>query len=51
MNPSMIINDLDIIGVAASPDETNAPLIIDSDAMLTLAIAFQRLKPVTRWNL
>jgi hypothetical protein len=45
----MIINNFDILRSALSPDETDSPLIVDSDAMLTPPVAGQRLDPVT-WN-
>ena len=35
----MIINDFDIIAVIVNEMETYAPLIIDSDAILTLSIS------------
>jgi hypothetical protein len=42
----MVINDLDVVDISLSPGEANPPLLIDPDAMLSLAIAFQSLKPV-----
>jgi len=46
----MIINDFHIRGArrAIGPCETNAPLIVDPDAVLPLAIALQRFKSVAR---
>src|SRR5574341_1665686 len=46
--PSMIVNDLDVVRVPRSPDEADSPPVIDADAMLSLAGAFQRLEPVAR---
>ena len=43
--PSMIVDDLDIVSVALAPHETDSPLIVDPDAVLTvvkLGIAKQR---------
>ena len=46
----MVINDLNRLGITISPHETDAPLIIDPDTVLSLPRAFQRLKPVGWWN-
>jgi hypothetical protein len=46
----MIINDLDIERVSVLPLEADAPLLIDPDAVLTLAIAFQRFQLIRRRN-
>jgi len=37
----MIVNDLNFVGLAASPKEAYTPLIIDADAVLTLTVALQ----------
>ena len=42
----MVIDNLDRISIAASPSETDTPLIIDPDTVLSLSCSFQRLKPV-----
>ena len=44
----MIIDNLDVLRGALSPDETNSPLIIDSDALLPFPVAAQGLEPVSR---
>ena len=44
----MVINDLDILSTTAFESETDAPLIVDSDAVLPCPIACQKLQPVTR---
>ena len=36
---SMIINDLDLMGIRLLPDKANPPSIINSDAVLSLSIA------------
>ncbi|MNL88828.1 hypothetical protein D3C87_2187830 [compost metagenome] len=46
----VIITDLDLIGVAIPPNETNTPLIVDPDAVLSLAIALQGLQAIPRRN-
>jgi hypothetical protein len=42
----VIINDLDVEGVSLTPHKTNAPPVVNTDAVLTLTVAFQGLKPV-----
>jgi hypothetical protein len=44
----MIVHELDVIRVAASPNETNPPSIVDTNAMLTLTIAFQSFQAIAR---
>jgi hypothetical protein len=44
----MVIDDLDRFGGALSPDETNPLLIVDPDAVLPCAIAFERLEAIAR---
>ena len=45
---SMIIHNLHVVGVVVDPLETYPPLIIDADAVLSLAIAAQLFEPVGR---
>src|SRR5216684_9228357 len=47
-SPLVIIHDLDFIGVAVAPYKAKAPLVIDADAVLALAIALQSLQSVPR---
>ena len=35
---SMVVDDFDIIGIALPPDKAGAPLVIDTDAVLSLPI-------------
>ena len=44
----MIINDLDLEGVAIFPSKTDAPLVINANAVLAGAIALEFLQPVAR---
>ena len=44
----MVVNDFNPIGRAVSPSKTNAPLIVDSNAALAGAVAFEHFKPVAR---
>ena len=44
----MVIDDLDFVRVAAFPPKADAPLVVDANAVLTRAIAFQLFQPVAR---
>lgn len=44
----MVIDDLNVIGIAAFPDEADAPLLVDPDAVLSFAVMMQRLQVVGR---
>ena len=44
----MIVNDLYFVSVSLSPTEANPPLVVDANAMLTLACSGQLLKSVAR---
>ena len=46
----MIVSDLNVVGMATLPYETDSPLFIDSNAMLAQPIALQFLKAVSWWN-
>lgn len=43
---SVIVHNLDVIGVAISPMETYSPLIVDSDTVLPGPVSFQRFQPI-----
>jgi len=43
----VIIDDLHLVSVKLSPLETDAPLIVDSDAVLTLTVTVRFLGPYT----
>jgi hypothetical protein len=49
-SPSMVIDDLDIVGVPSIPPETDAPLIVDANAPLSFSFPSQFLQPVGRWD-
>lgn len=42
----MIIHNLDLIGIPVSPDKAHTPLIVDPDAVLAFAIAFQGFETI-----
>jgi hypothetical protein len=51
----MIIDNFNELGAAIAPLETDTPLIVDPDAVLTATIALQRFQPMPeaqfiRWN-
>jgi len=46
----MIIDDLDIECVTATPPETDPPLPVDPNAVLALPITFQSLKLIRARN-
>jgi hypothetical protein len=44
----MIVHNLDFKGIRTSPAETNAPLLVDPNAVLPLAIAAKGLQAIAR---
>lgn len=46
----MVVNDLNILWPSCGPPKTDPSLLVDSNAVLTPSIAFQRLEPVSRRN-
>ena len=46
----MIINDFDVDGISIVPLKTDAPLAIDSDAVLTCTVAEKTFEAVGWWN-
>jgi hypothetical protein len=44
----MIVHDFHAESVFAAPQETNAPLIVDTNAHLARSIALQRFQPIPR---
>jgi hypothetical protein len=45
----MVVADLNVVRVAVTPPETDAPLIVDSDAVLPSTVASEPLETVSRW--
>jgi hypothetical protein len=43
----MVVDDFHVAGIALPPHEADAILIVDPDAVLALALAVQRLQPVS----
>ena len=44
----MVIDDLRVVGIALVPSKTDAPLIVDPNAVLACAVASQPLQAVAR---
>ncbi len=42
----MLIDDFHFIGITATPNEADSPLLVDSDRMLTLSYAAQSLQMI-----
>jgi len=42
----MVVDDFDLVRMAFSPDETDSPLIVDADRVLSVTFSPQRFKPV-----
>ena len=46
----MIVDDLYILGSRCGPAKAQAPLIVNTNAVLTLSVALQGLKPIAGWR-
>jgi len=46
----MVIDDLDLVSVSVPPDEADAPLVVDADAVGACPLAFEGFEPVARWH-
>ena len=46
----MIVDDLNVVCVAITPHEADAESIVDSDAVLSSPVIFERLESVARKN-
>jgi len=44
----MIVDDLDFMRSVCSPDETDAPLIVDADAVPAFPVCSERFQPIAR---
>lgn len=42
----MVVHDLDIVSVLSPPSETQPPLIVDADTVLSFSGSLERLEPV-----
>lgn len=46
----MVVNDLHVVGVTIAPAKADAPLIVDSYAVLPCTVSPELLEPVPRWD-
>jgi hypothetical protein len=44
----MIVDNFYVVSISSAPYEADAPLIVDADAVLPVAVVFQSVKPVAR---
>lgn len=42
----MVVDDFNLFGISSGPNEADAPLVIDADAVLTLTVAREGFEPV-----
>jgi hypothetical protein len=47
----VIIDDLHLVGIAVIPDEADAPLVVDADAVLSFAVALECFESVAGGDL
>jgi hypothetical protein len=45
----MVVRNFNVRAIAVTPDKTNTPLIVDTNAVLSSAPAFKRFKPIPWW--
>jgi hypothetical protein len=45
----VVIHNLDVFGPCIRPSETNPPLRVDADAVLTGSLSAQRFQTISRW--
>ena len=46
----MIVDILDVVGIAITPSKADAPLSVDSDAVLAGAVPSQLLQAIPEWR-
>lgn len=44
----MVIHDLNVVGISVAPDKTDAPLIVDADAVLSLSVSVKSFETIAR---
>src|SRR6185437_7541207 len=47
---SMVVDDFDFMAIAVPPEETDAPLVVDPDAVPAFAVAFQGFQAIRGRN-
>jgi len=48
---SVVVHDLNVVGIMAPPGEADAPLVIDANAVLAPAVALERVQLIARRGL
>jgi hypothetical protein len=48
---SVVVGDLDVIGVPVDDPEANSPLVVDGDGVLAFPVAFELVKAIAGRNL
>jgi hypothetical protein len=46
----VVVYNLNVVCVAIPPNETDSPLIVDANAVLSSTVALERFEMVARWN-
>ena len=46
----MVVHDFNVYGITIHPDKTDAPLVVDSNTVLSYTISPQYLQSVCRWH-
>ena len=46
----MIVNDFDLPDFTVSPNETDAPPVVDANTVLPVAVTLQGSQPISRFN-
>jgi hypothetical protein len=46
----VVIHDLNVKGIAASPNKTQAELIVYPNAVLAFPVSAQSFEPIPSWN-
>jgi len=47
----VVVDDFDVVGVAADPAEADSKLVVDADAVLTEAVTGEFFKSIGGWDL
>jgi hypothetical protein len=46
----MVVADFHVMGVLSLPSKADAPLVIDTDRVLSSSVSSERLQPITGWH-
>jgi len=46
----MVVRDFNLLCITFTPDEADAPLIVDADAMLAFTVSAQRFQVIPGWR-